>query len=281
MKNLVLVVATFLIGMSINAQTLPKPSPLGSSSQLVGVTSISFEYSRPSVKEREIFGALIPFGELWRFGANSATKITIDTELNFAEGVLPAGSYAVFAIPREGVWEIIFNKDTEQGGTADYDEKKDALRLAVEPMENSFTETFTLGVNKIRNEEAVIVMLWENVRIELPFTVATNEYAIKNIEAAVNEKEGKDLANVYQNAANFYYSSLKDYDMALVYADKAISMGENYRNLFMKARIMKEVGGKSEAMKLAQTALAYAEKEEAKGYADFIARTLETWKKEK
>lgn len=276
MKNLLLLLSTFLMAFSINAQTLPKPSPLGTNSQVVGVTKVSLEYSRPGVKDREIFGALLPFGELWRFGANSATKLTVDTEVKFAEGSLAAGTYAVFAIPNKDMWTIIFNTDTDQGGTESYSQDLDALRVKVKPMENSFTETFTLGVDKIKNDGAALVMLWDKTRIEIPFTVETNKFAELNIQAA--EEKGENLADVYGNAANFYYGSLKDYNKALVYADKSIKLGENYRNVFMKARILKELGNAKEATELATKALEMATKEDAKGYMNFISNTLDSWK---
>ncbi|MCB0510244.1 MAG: DUF2911 domain-containing protein [Bacteroidetes bacterium] len=276
MKNLLLIIATFLMAMSTSAQTLPKPSPLGTNSQVVGVTSVSFEYSRPGVKDREIFGGLLAYGELWRFGANSATKFTIDTDIKFEEGILAAGSYAMFAIPNKDMWTIIFNKDTKQSGTESYSQDLDALRVKVKAMENSFTETFTLGVDNVRNDGASLVMLWDKTKLEIPFTVETNKLAEYNIQEA--EKKGENLADVYGNAANFYYGTLKDYNKALAYADKSIKLGENYRNVFMKARILKELGNTKEATTLATKALDLATKEDAKGYMNFISGTLDSWK---
>ncbi len=277
MKKLLLLVVVAITAMSVNGQTLPKPSPTGSNTITVGVTQVTIDYSRPGVKDREIFGNLLPFGELWRFGANGATVLTVDTDVEFEGGSLKAGSYAVYAIPNEGSWEIIFNRDTKSS-TQTYKEDLDVLRLEVEPMENSFTETFTLEVDKIRDNSAALVMLWEKTRVEIPFTVNTNELAVENIKKAL--EEGKDLGKVNENAANFYYSTLKDNKTALKYVSASVKSGETYRNLFLKARILKELGEDNEAKRLASNALDLANKEDAKGYANFISGTLDSWKKQ-
>ncbi|MFK8045831.1 MAG: DUF2911 domain-containing protein, partial [Crocinitomicaceae bacterium] len=124
MKKLVLLFVAGLMSTALTAQELPKPSPLGKSEQKVGLTDVKVEYSRPSAKGRVIFGELVPYGKLWRFGANQCTKFTTSTDMKVAGESLPAGTYAMFATPMEdGMWKIDFNSNTKQGGTGDYDEK--------------------------------------------------------------------------------------------------------------------------------------------------------------
>ena len=120
-------------------------------------------------------------------------------------------------------------------------------------------------------------MLWEKTRVEVPFTLNTKENAISNIEDAI--KEGENLSAVFSNAANYYYSSLKDNKTALEYVNKSINLEENYRNLFLKARINYDSDQKDAAIKLAKKALVDAEKNASKGYQNFISGTLEKWSK--
>lgn len=278
MIRTLLVLAITLASFHSFSQTLPKASPLGKSTQIVGATEISLEYSRPGVKGRTIFGGLLPYGELWRMGANSSTKFITQDDLIFGDKILAAGSYALFAIPNaNGDWEIAFNTDTEQSGTYNYSEEKDALRLVAKAQINSFTETLTLTIDKITDTSASLVLLWENLRVELPFEVNTKAVAIKNIEEAI--KGGKELDAVYYNAANYYYGSLNAYDKALSYVDQSLDLKESYRALFLKARILEKQGNKTEAIQLAEKSHALAKEGGSPGFTNYIASTLESWKK--
>ncbi len=275
-KQIVMLTAVCSAFFNAEAQTLPKPSPLGEVKQEIGVAKISLEYSRPSAKDRKVFGNVVPYNELWRFGANACTKITTDETLYFGSNELKAGTYSLFAIPNEnGTWEIIFNTDTK-AGVADYTKEKDAFRVKATAKENSFTETFTLGFDNIKNESASLVVLWEKLRVEIPFTLKTSESAKRNIEEAI--KKGENLDKVYNSAANYFFST-KDNQTALTYAEQSLKLKESYSALFLKARILKEQGNDKEALTLAEKALQLAEKENAKGFADFISGTLKGWKK--
>lgn len=262
--------------MFSNAQKLPKPSPGAELEQMVGATEIEIEYSRPGVKDRVIFGELVPYGEVWRFGANSATTFSNEHSLFFETGELKAGKYAVFAIPNKDSWEVIFNTDTK-AGAEEYTQDKDALRIKVNVVENSFTETFTLGFDKLRDESASFVALWENVKVEVPFTLKTKEDALSNINKAV--AKGKDLKSVYSNAANYYYGTLKDYKTALDYVEKSINEEKDFGNLFLKSRILFESGKKDEAIKLAKTAYELSLTTASIGYQNFISGTIARWSK--
>lgn len=278
MKKSILSLSLALVTLCTYAQLLPKPSPFSTVTQVVGATEVSVEYSRPGVKGRKIFGELLPFGQLWRLGANSATKLTTANDLKFGKNELKAGSYALFATPKaDGTWEIAFNTDTKQGGTADYSADKDVFRITAKVAENSFTETLFIGFDKVGESEASLVILWENTRIEIPFTVDTKKVALKNIDDAI--KKGEKLDEVYNSAADYYYNSLKDNKKALKYVDKSIELKEGYRNLFLKARILEKTGKKADAISLAKKALALAEAADVKGYAGFISSTLDAWSK--
>lgn len=276
MKKLLLLLALVGTTFYASAQTLPKPSPEAEVKQLVGATQIELKYSRPGVKERTVFGELVPFEELWRFGANAATNITTTHSMFFNGEELKAGTYSVFAIPSEESWKIIFNTDTK-ATTNSYSEEFTVLIVEGNVTENSFTESLFIGFDNIKNESADIIVLWENTKVVIPFSLNTKENAIKNIKDAISA--GENLESVYYNAANFYYGSAKDFKIANKYVDQSLELGENYRNLFLKGRIMFELGKEKQAISFAKQALNIAEKEEAVGYQNFIKRTLEKWSK--
>lgn len=267
----------FVIGASVysNAQNLPKNSPQAGVEQTVGATQIKIDYSRPGVKERTIFGGLVPYDKLWRFGANSATTIQNEHSLFFEGNELKPGTYSMFAIPGKEYWEIIFNTDTKATENS-FDKDKTVLNVKGKASDNSNTETLLIGFDHLKDESASIIVLWEKTKVEIPFTVNTNENSIVNIKAAI--EKGEDLANVYNNAANYYYSSSKDFKKASDMVKKSIEIESTYRNLFMKARIDYELGDKKGAIKTGQEALKLAKDKEASiGYQNYIEGTVKKW----
>lgn len=208
MKKIITLFSLVLTTGFLVAQELPKLSQPSTSEHVVGVTKISLQYSRPGVRDRVIFGELVPYGEVWRLGANQPTKLTSAHDLSFqgADGkaqVLPAGTYAVFAFPAaDGNWKIVFNTDIEQWGAGNYDEAKNVVSVQVKAMENTFTETLLIDINKVTLNSASLVIAWDKIKVEVPFTVETDVHAQANIDAAI--AEGKDLDKVYSAAANYF-----------------------------------------------------------------------------
>lgn len=266
-----------MFALSASAQVLPTPSPAAQVEQKVGVTQVELDYSRPSTKGRTIFGELVPFDKMWRLGANGCTKLTINTAIKLAGKDLAAGEYSMQAIPSEnGNWVIVINSDATLSGLSGYDEKKDVMRVNAKAMVNSFTESLFIGVDNITNNSGVITIQWEKLRVDVPFTVDTDNLAVLNIENEI--KKGEKLEDVYAGAAN-YYNSKKDYDKALDYANKSIKIKETFRPLFIKANILKKNGDTKEAIKNAEKALVLAKEAKSLGYANYIERTIEAWKK--
>jgi len=261
--------------LTVNAQELPKPSPLATVTQMVGLNNIKLEYSRPSVKGRKVFGDLVPFEKVWRLGANAPTKLTTDKPMNFDGKELKPGTYAVFAIPTKEEWKVVINSDTEQWGAGNYDEKKNVIAVGVKPQETDFTETLSITIQDISSTSGKLVIAWDKTKVEVPFTVNTSKEAKENIEKAI--KEGKDLEKVYANAGSYYWNAENDYKTALKYADKSIEVKPYHGNLFLKARILADLGKKDEAIQVGKRALKLAIKAENKGYESFISETLEKW----
>lgn len=259
----------------INAQELPRVSPLGKVEQQVGLTNISIEYSRPSVRGRKIFGELVPFEKVWRLGANACTKITIDHYLKFGDQLLKPGTYAMFAFPDEERWTVVFNTDIEQWGSNNYNSELDVVSLEVIAEEFDFTETLEIEIEDITLYSGTLSISWEKTKIEMPFTVNTNEIAEKNIESALNSEE--DKSKVHYNASR-YYLNIKDFETAEEHINESIKIKSTYKNLFQKAKILAEKGDKKGAIKYGEEALELASKDEESDWSGYIEETLNKWK---
>lgn len=262
---------------STNAQELPVPSPGSKLEQKVGLTDVTLEYSRPGVKGRKIFGELVPYGKVWRFGANKNTMVTFSTDVTIDGKELKAGTYSIFATPTEKEWTIAFNTDTEQWGAGNYSSEKDALSVKVKPQKNSKHETFTLEINDVTTNGAVISMVWDEVRVNIPFKVNTHKIAMANIEAAI--KEGKDLDQVYYQAARYFHTGRKEDKTAMEYIEKSNKVKENFRATYLKAQILMGQDKKDDAIAAAEKAMKLAMDAKEDGWANYIKGNLEEMRK--
>src|SRR5262245_58687900 len=216
MKNLIALLVVSLFASVLPAQEakkieFPQPSPSASVKERVGVTDVSVEYSRPGVKERKIFGGLVPYGQIWRTGANAATKITFSGDVKLGGTAVPAGSYALFTIPGETEWTVILSKVTEEWGSYSYDAKDDQARVKVKPAAMAEPlETMTIGVQDIRSGKANLVIAWEKTKVAVPIDTDLVAKVKPQIEAAM---AGSGDKKPYFAAAMFYYEN--DLDMKL------------------------------------------------------------------
>ena len=144
-------------------------SPKASILQTIGFTEVRIDYNRPGVKERIIWGGLVPFNKVWRAGANEATKFTFSTDVKINGKTLKAGSYSFFAIPAKDKWTLIFNRVADQWGAFEYNESEDALRLTVTPEEGSMQEWLAYTITKTSKNSAVVKLEWEKLKV--PFTI--------------------------------------------------------------------------------------------------------------
>lgn len=158
------------LGIDVNAQMENRASPMATATETINGATVSITYSQPSKKGRDIFGGLVPYGKVWRTGANEATVLKTDKDLIIKGKELPAGQYALFTIPGEKEWTIILNSHHNQWGAYSYDAKKDIMRFTAEPMktEDGEVETFTINIS----EDGVVSMMWDKTAVE--FEVAAN-----------------------------------------------------------------------------------------------------------
>ena len=276
MKTIVLLLfATIFTSLSI-AQELPARSPKAVVNQKVGLSDITIEYSRPSARNRVVYGSLVPYGEVWRLGANECTKITTTKAIIFGRSTLDAGTYAIFAVPqKDGKWNIMFNTDTKQWGTGSYDSDNDVLTTIGGASKCDHVESFDISFNNITNYGATILIKWSNTKVEVPFIIKTDEHVEAEINAAVSK--GEELEQVHYKAANYYFQTKKDFKVALTHIEKSLAVKEGYFNLFLKAEILAETGDKKTAVKLAKNAKKMAKEAEKMDWADYIDKRITEW----
>jgi Protein of unknown function (DUF2911) len=242
----------------------PAPSPGCTIKQRVGLTDIEIVYSRPSMKGRPIFGGLVPFGTVWRTGANAATKITFSTPVKLNGTDVAAGAYALYTIPGEDEWTIILNKGVGKSGTQ-YDEKEDVVRFKAKPssLNDTTIETFTIEFSQIRDESALIDLLWDKTVVPIRLQLDVTSKLVPQIEAAMSASEGR---KPYYQAAMFYYDHNLDIKKAAKWVDAAIAEREAYYIVHLKAKILAKMGDKQGAIAAAKWSTELAEKANDSGY---------------
>jgi tetratricopeptide (TPR) repeat protein len=246
---------------------LTSTSPSASLQQELGSATIKIAYSRPLVRDRKIFGELVPFDKLWRTGASDCTTFTTDEDIIFGDTTLKTGSYSLFTIPSKKEWTVIVNTDTTLHGESGYDEKKDVFRFKV-PVEQiqNFYETFTIEINDINSKgEGFLKILWENTLIKIPLKSTADADTMALIEANLVKKTSQDPKLLFQ-AANYYSITNRDTRQAiswLLEAEKLDTENFYYPNLRQKlAADLKEYAMAIEASK---KAIAIAERTKMKG----------------
>lgn len=273
------------LGFSAQAQDLPAPSPSSTLNQRVGLTDFTIEYSRPGVKGREVFGALVAYDEVWRTGANKATSIEFNTPVTFDGKSVAPGKYSIFTIPTEGEWTFILNKNTELWGAGDYNSEEDVLRLSVEAMESEMTETFTIDVAHISNDGAHLVIKFADRKIAVPMGVKTQEKAMSNIKEALANSPKDKLWMVNRNAANYYLNNGLDKEQALKFIQTSVKLKEdNWYSHYVHGEILYSLGRNKEAVMAAKKAMeiGVASAEEAGkefSYAEMLEEAMTKWSK--
>jgi len=255
----------------LSAQTpgvnFPAASPACTLKQRVGLTDIEIVYSRPGVKNRAIFGGIVPYGQVWRTGANQATKVTFSTPVKLEGTDIPAGTYALFTIPGEKEWTIIINKGATQWGAFQYNEKDDVARFKVTPVMPAETiETFTIEFNRIRDESAVLNLVWEKTVVPIHLDVDVTSKLVPQIEAAMASPDKKQ-AGLYFQAATFYYNHDLDLKKALDWVNAGLADNPRiaYEMLHLKAQILAKQGDKAGAIAAAKQSSELAIKAEGPG----------------
>ncbi len=224
-----------LVSLSGFSQEIPYPplSPRGTITQVIGNTTFEFDYSRPSVRGREIFGELVPFGEVWRTGADACTTISFNRPVKVFDQEIPAGKYSLFTKPGPSEWMIMINEDADQRGTRDYDSGKDVIQILAETEKSRrFYETFTIDIEMIDNN-ARIWLSWAETRVAFLLETSTNDIINALIKSELLTDKSQD-ADQYFGGADFLKLRGEDNVMAYELATKAVKLdpdSEAFRNL--------------------------------------------------
>lgn len=261
--------------LSLTAQELPQPSPKGSVEQVVGLTNIEVEYSRPSVKGRAIFGDLVPYGSVWRTGANKCTTFETDGPIKVEGEELPAGKYSVFTMPTPDAWMIIFNRNTELWGEGDRKEEEDVLKVKVTPQSSEFTETFTIEFQDVIGDDARMDLRWEKTRASVKISTNSTDKALTNIKEALGKKDADYRA--YASSARFCVDRGVMTTQALEWAQKSVDMEKKYWNTHTLALAQAANGMTKEAISTAQMSMKLAEEAKSDAYVKMNRERIAEW----
>lgn len=278
-------IKTFTTFIAISAMSLtsqaqlktPAPSPLQTIKQSFALSEIGIEYSRPSAKGRVIYGDVVPFGKIWRTGANGATKITFGEDVKVEGQNVAAGTYALYSIPNKDSWELMLYKDLTLGGnTGDYKKENELIRFTVKPTAlTEKVETFEVNVANITANTANIELNWENTRVAFSVVADIDTKIMKNIEKNVIND-----SRPYYQAASYYYENNKDLKLALEWADKAVSQNPKaYWVLLLKAKIQAKANDKKGAATTAAQVVTIAKEEQDDAYVKMAEQIIADSKK--
>ncbi len=282
MKKLFTVLFVSALTICGNAQVkTPQASVSAEEEVTVGLTKVEIEYSRPSKKGRVIFGDLVPFGQIWRTGANKNTTISFSDDVEIGGKTVKAGTYAIFTKPEKDSWEIYFYADHENWGNFfKWDDTKVAAKTTakVHHLSDANINTFQIGIGDVTNSTAKLYFLWDNTYVETEFTVPTDKKVMASIEQTM---KAKPTAGDYMAAANYYYTTDKDIQQARKWMDEGMKLNTKpaYYQYYQQALITHKAGDKKAAMALAKKTLDTAKAAKSDEYVRNAEKIIGEWTK--
>lgn len=284
MKLYLLAVVVFFGFSSVFAQlNLPRDSQRQTVAQVIGDTTVTIVYHRPNTKGREVWGKLVPYGEVWRTGANENTTFEINNDVKINGQNLPAGKYGLHTIPNKDEWTVIFNKVNNEWGSFKYDAKQDQLRVSVKPMSADMHETMAIEVDNVKATMADVVIAWE--RVKVPFTIDVgdvNARVLADIRKQMANLKADDFRTPAQGAAFVLNSNLSaNYEEALKWADASIKTRETVGNLYTKARLLAAMNRKAEAVTTVEKAIALGKSSTPAVDTADLEKARDQWKNSK
>ena len=269
-----------LAPMSAQIKT-PAASPNCKVTQDVGLIKVDVAYSRPSAKGRKVFGELVPFGDLWRTGANASTKVTFGDDVKVGGTALAKGTYALYTVPGERQWDIVFYKNTSLWGApapADYKMEDVAAKVTVASSSlRDAVETFTIEISNLKNDGATIDLMWENTAVSLPLEVNVDSKVMANIDRVMAGPSAGD----YYNAASYYHDAGKDLKKAYEWVKKANEMQPRFWTLRKQSLIEADLGLVKEAIATAEKSKTLAKEAGNNEYVQMNEKSIAEWSKKK
>lgn len=272
MKKLLLTAAAAFILLAADAQLkTPAPSPTQTVKQDFGLSNIELSYSRPGMKGRKIYGDLVPFGKVWRTGANNATTITFGEEVMLGGKKVPAGKYGLLTIPDKNNWTFVLTKQLDVTSPAGYKQDMDVVRVEAKPMKvDNNVETFTMQFANIKPTSVDLQLLWENTAVSLPITTDVETRVMAQIDNLMNKDN-----RPYFGAAMYYMDNGKDMNQALVWLDKAIE--QNPKAFWIhhqRANALAKLGKKEDAKAAANKSMQLAKEAQNDDYVKLNEKLL-------
>ncbi|MBI5916691.1 MAG: DUF2911 domain-containing protein [Bacteroidetes bacterium] len=283
MRKVFLTLATFVavgfFSMATAQIKTPQPSPGCKVTQTVGLTDITVEYSRPSVKGRTVFGGLVPFGEMWRTGANKNTIVTFSAPVKIAGKDLKAGSYSLYTVPNQSDWDIIFYTDTENWGLPEkWDAAKEAVRFKAKPEAVGFTiESFMIDLGDLKNDGLTMGIGWEKTWVSFSIQLTTDEVVSASIQKVMNGPSADD----YYAAGRYYFEAGKDMKQAYDWLHKSNEMDAKFWKLRQEALVLAAMGKYSDAIATAEKSKSMAVEAGNKDYERMNTESIAEWKMKK
>ncbi len=245
---------------------LPRPSQHAVITQRIGITDVTINYHRPMVNKRKVWGGLVPYGQVWRAGANENTTITFTDPVTIEGKPLPAGAYGLHMIPAENEWTVIFSRNSTSWGSFTYNQAEDALRVTVKPQASEFHEALTYDFDDVTPDSTAVTLRWEKVAVPFKVGVNTHEIVEQNLHHQL-----RGLAQYswegWDDAANYLLQEKIDLDEALTYSDKSIQNEARFDNFMTKSRVLEALGRKEEATTARDKALTMANAIQLHSYA--------------
>ncbi len=273
LKKLLLGAGFCAIIITADAQPLrtPQPSTTQTIKQDLGIGSVELSYSRPGMKGRKIFGDLVPFGKVWRTGANNATTLTFSDSVTIGGTRLAPGKYGLLSIPDKDQWTLIISKQTDVTSPAAYKQESDAARVTVKPVTTKeVAETFTMQFANVKSNSTDLQIMWDNVAVSLPISTDLES----KIMAQINNLMNKDNRPYFQSAM-YYMETGKDLNQAVAWLDKAIEQNPSaYWVYHQKANALARLGKKTEAKTIAQKSMDLAREAKNDDYVELNKKLL-------
>jgi hypothetical protein len=255
---------------------LPEPSPEATVSQEIGISKVTLVYHRPAVKGRNVWTDLVPPGKVWRLGANDATTLELTHDAKINGNVVPAGKYALFAIPNQNEWTVVVNKQHKQWGAYFYKADQDLVRFNVKPQAAEFREYFDIDLVPVSESALRADIQWEKVRV--PFTIEfdVNTLVWKQIDSTLATARADDW-QAWHQAARYAMNTGQRLNDALVWIDKAMT-NESFWNYELKALLLHKLGRTAEALPLMEKAKQLAAGKAPPEYIQGLDKTVASWK---
>jgi hypothetical protein len=273
-KMLTLLVIAGMTAGSASAQLqLPQPSPNASVKHTVGLTDITIEYASPAAKGRAIFGGLVPYGEMWRTGANAATTIEFSKDVSIKGNKVPKGKYSLLTIPAQNEFTVILNKDVS-ASVSSYKKEDDQVRFTVAPKACEHRERMTFMFTNFTDTQATIDLEWEKTRVSFQVDLETDTQALSNIDRELGRSW-----RTYNAAARYHLDNKKELETGMKYVDISIGLKDEWFNNWTKAQLYSAMNRQADAYKFALKAKEIGDKNPAGfWYKDLVEKAIADWK---